>query len=232
MSKADAVILPNQLTGIPNLVRAEFKTRWQYGLCCMLFRSGEPSHLIPLSMTNIAMPGPPEPHSQAFSAHTTAIAGDLKWSTASSTSTSEAQMLSSTRDSLDHAAVSLAVPKSPGIPVDFEVQQPKLRSSKKRRASGGPSGGQTAVDQAGPAVALSHVQKYVMEYVRDRIAFNRISEEYCQTERLHMLEVVAMANKAYTQVLKDFSDVLAESSATVALICTLAKALRNIPQPF
>ena len=39
-----------------------------------------------------------------------------------------------------------------------------------------------------------------------------------------MLEVVAMANKAYTQVLKDFSDVLAGSSATVALICTLAKA--------
>ena len=39
-----------------------------------------------------------------------------------------------------------------------------------------------------------------------------------------MLEVVAMADKAYTQVLKDFSDVLTESSATVALICTLAKA--------
>ena len=39
-----------------------------------------------------------------------------------------------------------------------------------------------------------------------------------------MLEVVAMANKAYKQVLEDFSDVLAESSATVALIRTLAKA--------
>ena len=190
----------------------------------MLFRSSEPSHLIPLSMTNIAMPSPLEPHSQAFSAHTTAVAGGLKWSAVSSTSTSEAQMLSSTRDSLDQAAVSLAVPKSPGIPVDFEVQQPKSRSAKKRRVSGGPSGGQTAVDQAGPAVALSCVQKYVMEYVRDRIAFNRISEEYCQTERLHMLEVAAMADKAYTQVLEDFSDVLTESSATVALICTLAKA--------
>ena len=153
MPKADAVILPNQLTGIPNLVRAEFKTRHQYGLCCMLFRSGEPSHLIPLSM-NIAMPSPPEPHSQAFSACTTAIAGGLKWSAASSTSTSEAQMLSSTRDSLDQAAVSSAVPESPGIPVDFEVQQPKSRSAKKRRVSGGPIGGQTAVDQAGPAVAV------------------------------------------------------------------------------
>ena len=54
-------------------------------------------------------------------------------------------------------------------------------------------------------------------------AFNRISEEYCQTERLHMLEVVAMANKAYTQVLKDFHDILTGSSATVALVCTLAK---------
>ena len=120
----------------------------------MLFRSSEPSHLIPLSMTGIAMPGPTEPQSQAFSAHTTAIAGGLKQSAASSTSTSEAQMLSSTRDSFDQAAVSSAVPKSPGIPVDFEVQQPKLRSAKKR-ISGGLRGGQTAVDQAGPAVAVS-----------------------------------------------------------------------------
>ena len=39
-----------------------------------------------------------------------------------------------------------------------------------------------------------------------------------------MLEVAAMADKAYTQVLKDFPDILTGSSATVALICTLAKA--------
>ena len=39
-----------------------------------------------------------------------------------------------------------------------------------------------------------------------------------------MLEVVAMANKAYTQVLKDFHDILTGSSATVTLVCTLAKA--------
>ena len=38
-----------------------------------------------------------------------------------------------------------------------------------------------------------------------------------------MLEVVAMANKAYTQVLKDFPDIFTGSSTTVALICTLAK---------
>ena len=43
-------------------------------------------------------------------------------------------MLSSTRDSLDQAAVSSAVPKSPGIPVDFEVQQPKSRSAKKKKS--------------------------------------------------------------------------------------------------
>ena len=36
VSKDDAVILPSQLTGIPNLVKAEFKTRHQYGLCYML----------------------------------------------------------------------------------------------------------------------------------------------------------------------------------------------------
>ena len=66
-------------------------------------------------------------------------------------------MLPSARDSLDQAAVSSAVPKSPGIPVDFEVQQPKSRSAKKKRISGGQGGGQMTVDQAGPAVALSHV---------------------------------------------------------------------------
>ena len=53
-----------------------------------------------------------------------------------------------------------------------------------------------------------------MDCIRDRIASNRISEEYCQTERLHMLEVVAMADKAYTQVLKDFPDILTGSSTT------------------
>ena len=39
-----------------------------------------------------------------------------------------------------------------------------------------------------------------------------------------MLEVVAMADKAYTQVLKNFPDILTGSSTTVAFICTLAKA--------
>ena len=39
-----------------------------------------------------------------------------------------------------------------------------------------------------------------------------------------MLEVAAMANKAYTQVLKDFPDILTGISATIALIHTLAKA--------
>ena len=39
-----------------------------------------------------------------------------------------------------------------------------------------------------------------------------------------MLEVVAMADKAYTQVLKDFPDILTGSSTTLALIHILAKA--------
>ena len=149
VSKDDAVILPSQLTGIPNLVKAEFKIRCQYGSCCMLFRSDEPSHLIHLGMTGIAVPGLPEPWSQAFSACTMAVAGGLKWSAVSLASASKSQMsdcstvrqmLSSVRDSLDQVAVSSAVPKSPGIPVDFEVQQHKSRSAKKRRISSGQGG--------------------------------------------------------------------------------------------
>ena len=57
LSKDDAVILPSQVTGIPYLIKAEFKTMHQYGLRCMLFRSGEPSHLIPLGMTGIQTHG-------------------------------------------------------------------------------------------------------------------------------------------------------------------------------
>ena len=146
VSKDGAVILPSQLTGIPNLVKAEFKTRCQYGLCCMLFKSGEPSHLIPLGMTGIAVSGLPEPWSEASSSCTMAIAE-------SSASASRSQMsghptvgwvISSARDSLDQAAGSSVVLESPGIPVDFEVQQPKSRSAKKRRVSGGLGGSQSS----------------------------------------------------------------------------------------
>ena len=106
VSKDVAVILPSQLTGIPNLVKAEFMTRCQYGSCCM-FRSGEPSHLIPLGMTGIAVPGLPKPWSQVFSAHTMAVAGGLKQCAAGLASASKSQtsdhstarwMLSSARD--------------------------------------------------------------------------------------------------------------------------------------
>ena len=48
------------------------------------------------------------------------------------------------------------------------VQQAKSRSAKKRRISGG----QTTDDQANPVAALSHVRKWVMENIGDRIAFN------------------------------------------------------------
>ena len=39
-----------------------------------------------------------------------------------------------------------------------------------------------------------------------------------------MLEVVAMANMAYTQVLKKFPDFLSGGSVTIALVDTLVKA--------
>ena len=39
-----------------------------------------------------------------------------------------------------------------------------------------------------------------------------------------MLEVMAMADTAYTQVLKKFPDFLSGGSVTIALVDTLAKA--------
>ena len=60
-----------------------------------------------------------------------------------------------------------------------------------------------------------------MENIMDRVAFNWITEEFCQMERLHTLEVVAVADKAYTQVLKDFTNFLTGGSVTIALVDTL-----------
>ena len=56
-----------------------------------------------------------------------------------------------------------------------------------------------------------------MVNIRDRIAFNWITKEFCQLEKLHLIEVVAVANRAYSKALKDFP-------STVALVDTLAKA--------
>ena len=85
-------------------------------------------------------------------------------------------MLTAAKNSFSQASGGSAVPESPGIPEDFEVQQPKSRSAKKRRISGGQSGsqsgGQTIDEQADPVAALAHVRKWVMENIRDRIAFN------------------------------------------------------------
>ena len=137
-------------------------------------------------------------------------------------------MLTAAKNSFSQASGGSAVPESPGIPEDFKVQQPKSRSAKKRRISGGQSGsqsgGQTIDEQADPVAALAYVRKWVMENIRNRIAFNQITEEFCQMERLHMLEVVAVADKAYTQVLKNFPDFLTGGSVTIALVDTLVKA--------
>ena len=78
------------------------------------------------------------------------------------------QVFTGARSSFSQASGGSVVPESPGIPEDFEVQQPKSRSAKKRRISGG----QATDEQTDPAAALAHVKKWVMENIRDRIAFN------------------------------------------------------------
>ena len=85
-------------------------------------------------------------------------------------------MFTAAKSSFSQASGGSAVSESPGIPEDFEVQQPKSRSAKKRRISGAQkgrqSGGQTIDEQADPVAALAHVRKWVMENIGDRIAFN------------------------------------------------------------
>ena len=124
-----------------------------------------------------------------------------------------------TSSTFSRVASMSAIQESPGIPDDFEVQQPRMRSSKRRT-----SGGQNMDDQMEPNAALSCIRNLVMENIGDRVAFNWITEEFCEMEKLHMLEVAAEADRAYSKVLKDFSDFLTGGSITVALVDTLAKA--------
>ena len=77
------------------------------------------------------------------------------------------QMLSTFSGSFSQAAGTPAVQGSPGIPEDFEVQQPKLRSTMKRRISSGQSGGQTIDEQTDPGAALARVKRWVMENTMD-----------------------------------------------------------------
>ena len=51
------VVLLSQLTGIHSLAKATFEVRWEYGPCCLLFKRGDPSHFVPLNMTNITVSG-------------------------------------------------------------------------------------------------------------------------------------------------------------------------------
>ena len=91
------------------------------------------------------------------------------------------QMFIGARSSFSEASGGSAVPESPGIPEDFEVQQPKSRSAKKRRISGG----QAIDEQADPVAALACVRKWVMENIRDRIAFNQVTVRYRVPEFPH-----------------------------------------------
>ena len=86
------------------------------------------------------------------------------------------------------------------------------------------SGGQGTDEQPEPNAALGHIKSLVMVNIRDRIAFNRITEEFCQLEKLHLMEVAAVANRAYSKALKDFPSLLTQGSITIALVDTLAKA--------
>ena len=162
---------------------------------------GDPICFVPLGMTYIRVFGSivgtgPQPRILTGSASAGSSSQKcLTESTASrfqaSGHSEPAQMTSST---FSRAAKTSAIQESAGIPDDFEVQQPRIRSSKRRRTSGG----QNVDDQTEPNAALSPIKNLVMENIRDRVAFNQITEEFCQMEKLHTLEVAAEADRAYS----------------------------------
>ena len=113
-----------------------------------------------------------------------------------------------------------AAQESPGIPEDFEVLQPWTRASR---------GEELVVARVMDKVMnhmqlLGHIKSLVMANMKDRIAFNQITEEFCQLEKLHLMEVVAVADRAYSKALKDFPRLFTLGSVTVALMDTLTKA--------
>ena len=61
------VILPSELTGVSGLTQTVFKAEREYGQCCMLFRMGEPTHLVPLGMAAIRVFGSVIPQSRRSS---------------------------------------------------------------------------------------------------------------------------------------------------------------------
>ena len=175
MSGSSHVILPSWLTGMPSLAKAVFKMRWEYGPCFLLFKSGKPSHFVPSSMTNITVSNSSTPQTQSSMLQIPAVASGSRQSSESSSSRFQANshlaltwVFTGARSSFSQASGGSVVPESPGIPEDFEVQQPKSRSAKKRRISGG----QAIDEQTDHAAALAHVKKWVMENIRDMIAFN------------------------------------------------------------
>ena len=200
------VILPSQLTGISGLTQTVFKVEQEYGQCCMLFRIGEPTHVIPLGVTEIRVFGSIVPQSRMGSKSAQVGQGGQKCPLGSSTPKPQTgggcseSVRTSTNIPSRTVSSAAAAQGSPGIPEDCEVLQPQTRASKKRRLSGG----QGADEQLELNAALGHIKGLVMANIRDRIAFNRITEEFCQLEKLHLMEVVAVADGAYTKALKDF----------------------------
>ena len=127
MPEGDHIILPSQLMGISSLAKAVFKTKWEYGQCCLLFRMGEPSHFVPLGMTNIRVFGSSASQSQTSMVSASAGTSGSKYSAESSTSRPQTsghsgliQMLYTSSSSFSQAAGTPAVQGSPGIPEDFE----------------------------------------------------------------------------------------------------------------
>ena len=116
MPEGDQVILPSQLTGMSSLAKAVFETKWEYGQCCLLFRMGEPSHFVPLGMTNIKVFGSPALQSQTSMVSASAGTSGSKCTVESSTSRPQTSgcsglilMLSTGSSSFNQAAGTPAV---------------------------------------------------------------------------------------------------------------------------
>ena len=119
MSGGGHVILPSQLTGIPSLAKVVFEMKWEYGPCCLLFRSGEPSCFVPLGMMNITVFGSSASQSQTSMVQTPAVASGSRWSAESSAFRPQAsshsalkQMVTAAKSSSSQASGWSAVPES------------------------------------------------------------------------------------------------------------------------
>ena len=95
-----------------------------------------------------------------------------------------------------------------GVPVDFVATQLGRRSAKRTRHSSN-SGSAVTVTTADdslewPTAAITNVKEIVQGQIDNIVAYNWLTEEFCQTKMIKIMEAAVNAEKKFTQELEKY----------------------------